>query len=198
MEMPDKFPGSIVPQRIVVAVTGASGALYARLLLQRLHQWERPDKEVAVVFSPNGRAVWNHELGGEPVPGAFREFASDDFFAPFASGSSLFDTMIICPCTMGTLGRIAHGVSDGLITRCADVMLKERRNLILVVRDMPYNLIHLRNMVTVTEAGAIVCPASPAFYAHPDSVAAVAATVVDRVLRLAGVEVDTFHWGSGS
>lgn len=189
------IPEGVPPQKIVVAVTGASGAIYARLLLQRLSEWMGEEKEVAVVFSRNGRSVWNYELGNEPLPGTFKEYAPDDFFAPFASGSSLYDTMIICPCTMGTLGRIAHGVSDGLITRGADVMLKERRRLIMVVRDMPYSLIHVRNMCAVTEAGAIVCPASPSFYSLPDSLESLAATVVDRVLRLAGVPVDSFRWG---
>jgi 4-hydroxy-3-polyprenylbenzoate decarboxylase len=119
-----------------------------------------------------------------------------DFHAPFASGSGQFNTMIIIPCSMGTLGRIATGVSNDLITRAADVVLKERRKLICVVRDTPYNLIHIRNMETVTLAGGIICPATPSFYSVPKTIEEVAATVVDRVLDLAGINVKTFRWGN--
>ena len=118
-----------------------------------------------------------------------------DFNAPFASGSSSYRTMVIVPCSMGTLGRIAGGYSTDLITRAADVMLKERRRLILVPRDTPFSLIHINNMKTVTEAGGIVCPASPSFYSNPRSFEDLAATVVDRVIDLAGLEQNTFRWG---
>jgi len=188
---------SLNPRRIVVAVTGASGALYARLLMQALHGWAAPEAELSVVFSKNARMVWQHELGEVRLPESFREYAPNDFTAPFASGSSLTDTMIVCPCSMGTLGRIAHGISDGLITRGADVMLKERRRLILVVREMPYSLIHLRNMCAVTEAGGLVCAASPAFYPGPGSVDELALTVVHRVLGLAGIPADAYRWAGG-
>ncbi|NNE29146.1 MAG: UbiX family flavin prenyltransferase, partial [Saprospiraceae bacterium] len=113
---------------------------------------------------------------------------------PFASGSAQFDTMIICPCSMGVMGRIASGVSDDLMTRAADVILKERRNLILVPRDTPYSLIHINNMKTITEAGGIICPASPSFYSKPMDFEELAATVVDRVLDLAGLNIDTYRW----
>ena len=122
---------------------------------------------------------------------------TDDFNAPFASGSGQFDTMIIIPCSMGTLGRIASGISNDLISRAADVILKERRKLICVVRDTPYNLIHIRNMETITLAGGIICPAAPSFYSKPTSIEQVAATVVDRVLDLAGFDIKTFRWGDG-
>ncbi|MGK2864608.1 MAG: UbiX family flavin prenyltransferase, partial [Chitinophagaceae bacterium] len=115
--------------------------------------------------------------------------------APFASGSGQYDTMIIIPCSMGTLGRIANGISNDLITRAADVVLKERRKLICVVRDTPYNLVHIRNMETVTLAGGIICPATPSFYSKPKTIEEVAATVVDRVLDLAGFDISTFRWG---
>ena len=115
--------------------------------------------------------------------------------APFASGSGKYDTMIIIPCSMGTLGRIASGISNDLITRAADVVLKERRKLICVIRDTPYNLIHIRNMETVTLAGGIICPATPSFYSQPQTIEEVAATVVDRVLDLAGLDIKTFRWG---
>jgi 4-hydroxy-3-polyprenylbenzoate decarboxylase len=112
-----------------------------------------------------------------------------------ASGSAGYDVMIICPCTMGTLGRIAAGVSNDLMTRAADVILKEREKLILVTREMPYSLIHLNNMKLLTEAGAIICPASPSFYSKPQTMDEVVMTVVDRVLKLAGFDFSSFHWG---
>ncbi len=122
-------------------------------------------------------------------------FSKTDFMAPFASGSGDYDIMIIVPCSMGTLGRIAAGISDDLISRAADVVLKERRKLICVVRETPYNLIHLRNMETITLAGGIICPATPSFYSKPNTIEEVAATVIDRVLDLAGIKIDTYRWG---
>jgi flavin prenyltransferase len=119
-----------------------------------------------------------------------------DFLAPFASGSGQFDTMIVAPCSMGTLGRIANGISNDLITRAADVVLKERRKLICVLRETPYNLVHIRNMETLTIAGGIMCPATPSFYCKPQTLEEAAMTVVDRVLDLAGFEVKSFRWGS--
>ncbi|MFZ9588696.1 MAG: UbiX family flavin prenyltransferase, partial [Chitinophagaceae bacterium] len=118
-----------------------------------------------------------------------------DFSAPFASGSGRFDTMIIIPCSMGTLGRIASGASNNLITRAADVILKEKRKLICVARETPYNLIHIRNMETITLAGGIICPATPSFYSQPKTIEEVASTVVDRVLDLACFEIKSFRWG---
>jgi 4-hydroxy-3-polyprenylbenzoate decarboxylase len=122
-------------------------------------------------------------------------YGTKDFTAPFASGSGQYKTMITIPCSMGTLGRIASGISNDLITRAADVILKERRKLICVVRDTPFNLIHIRNMETITLAGGIICPASPSFYSKPKTLEEVAATVVDRVLDLAGFNISTFRWG---
>ena len=121
-----------------------------------------------------------------------------NFFAPMASGSAGYDAMIVCPCTMGTLGRIAAGVSSDLLTRAADVMLKERKKLILVPREAPFSLIHLNNMKLLTEAGAIICPASPSFYSKPATIEDVAMTVVDRVLALAGFDLESYAWGSSS
>lgn len=117
-------------------------------------------------------------------------------FAPFASGSSRFEAMVICPCSMGLLGRIANGISDDLITRAADVMLKERRKLIVVPRETPFNLIHLRNMTQLTEAGAIVCPAVPSFYSKPQTIEQLVDTVVDRIIDLIGLDVVTYRWGN--
>jgi 4-hydroxy-3-polyprenylbenzoate decarboxylase len=123
-------------------------------------------------------------------------YSKYDFSAPFASGSGKFDTMIIIPCSMGTLGRIATGTSSDLITRAADVVLKERRKLICVARETPYNLIHIKNMETITLAGGIICPATPSFYSQPKTIEEVASTVVDRVLDLAGFEINSFRWGN--
>lgn len=183
-------------RKIVVAVTGASGALYASVLLKKLIALKNQIEEVGVVFSTNATDIWNYELNlpFEAVS-PLKVYAKTDFYAPFASGSSSFDTMVICPCSMGTLGRIAHGISDDLITRAADVMLKERRNLIIVPRETPYSLIHIENMRTVTLAGGIICPATPSFYSKPETIEQAAETVVDRVLALAGFEIGTYRWG---
>ncbi|GAO45560.1 UbiX family flavin prenyltransferase [Flavihumibacter petaseus] len=185
-------------QKIVIAVTGASGAIYPKILLDKLTRITGQYAELAVVMTENAKTVWHTELGHDAYNAypAVRFYDKNDFHAPFASGSGQFQTMIVIPCSMGTLGRIATGISNDLITRAADVILKERRKLICVVRDTPYNLIHIRNMETVTLAGGIICPASPSFYSKPDTIEAVAATVVDRVLDLAGLKIDTFRWGS--
>lgn len=183
-------------KKIVVAVSGSSGALYAKLLLDRLVQLRAQWEAVGVVLSDNAKVNWTLEVGPPDFSGyPFQFYEKHDFYAPFASGSAQYGAMIVCPCSMGTLARIATGVSSDLLTRAADVVLKERRRLILVTRETPLSLIHLNNMKTVTEAGAIVCPATPSFYSKPDSVEAVAMTVVDRVLDLAGFETHSFRWG---
>jgi 4-hydroxy-3-polyprenylbenzoate decarboxylase len=190
-------------QKIIVGITGASGAIYAKMLLERLLELDDQIEVCGVIFSENAKAVWKFELGEEPVKeyqtakmGKFRFYKADNFFAPMASGSAGYDAMIICPCTMGTLGRIASGVSSDLLTRSADVMLKERKKLILVPREAPFSLIHLNNMKLLTEAGAIICPASPSFYSKPSTIEALVLTVVDRVLSLAGFTLQTYAWGS--
>jgi 4-hydroxy-3-polyprenylbenzoate decarboxylase len=183
--------------KIVVAVTGASGSIYARLLLNKLLALKDQWQSLAVVMTENAKEVWRTELDNEDyVKYDLPFFSQKDFSAPFASGSGKYNTMIIVPCSMGTLGRIATGVSSDLITRAADVILKERRKLICVVRDTPYNLVHIRNMETLTLAGGIVCPATPSFYSRPATIEEVAATVVDRVLDLAGLDISTFRWGN--
>ena len=183
--------------KIVVAITGASGSIYAKLLLEKLAAIPGQLEAVSIVMTENAREVWHTELGNESYKNFnFPFFSQRDFHAPFASGSGKYDTMIIIPCSMGTLGRIASGSSSDLITRAADVVLKERRRLICVVRDTPYNLIHIRNMETLTLAGGIICPATPSFYSLPKTIDDVAATVVDRVLDLAGLDISTFRWGS--
>lgn len=183
-------------QRIVIGITGASGAIYAKLLLEKLLSLEAQIRDCSLIFSANAKDVWNYELGAfDPESLPFKIYDPNDFFAPMASGSSGYDTMIICPCTMGTMGRIASGVSGDLMTRAADVILKERKKLILVPREAPYSLIHLNNMKLLTEAGAIICPASPSFYSKPSTIEELAATVIDRVLALAGFESGSFSWG---
>ena len=170
--------------KLLVAVGGASGSLYARRLLETLAT--SPAVEVATCFSPCGLRVWRHELGGEPhFP--FRRYAVDDFTSPFSSGSALWDAVVAIPCSMGRLARIAHGVGDDLISRAADVALKERRKLVLVVRETPLSQIHLKNMLVVTRAGAVVLPAAPSFYFRPATVEKLADTVVARVLDQLGL-----------
>lgn len=195
--------------KIVLAITGASGSIYPQLLLRKLLRVSSQWQELAVVMTENAKQVWETELGNKDYADYedYKDFADKegkkvikfystmDFNAPFASGSGRFNTMIIAPCSMGTLGRIATGVSTDLITRAADVVLKERRKLICMVRDTPYNLIHIRNMETVTLAGGIICPASPSFYSKPTTIEEVAATVADRVLDLAGLDISTYRWG---
>lgn len=183
-------------KKIAVAITGASGSIYAKLLLQKLANANDQLSELSLVMSENAKEVWKTELGDETYDAiAARRFSTMDFTAPFASGSARYDALIVVPCSMGTLGRIAAGTSNDLITRGADVMLKERRKLICVVRDTPFNLVHIRNMETVTLAGGVICPASPSFYSKPDTIEKLAATVVDRVFDLIGLQQDTFRWG---
>jgi len=182
-------------KKIIVAITGASGAVYAKLLLDSLLKLEAQVEKVGVVMSDNAKEVWRFELGNEDYNNyPFTFYHKMDFNAPFASGSAKFDTMIIAPCSMGTLGRIAHGISNDLISRAADVILKERRKLIAVVRDTPFSLIHINNLKAVTEAGGIICPANPSFYSLPKTIEEVAQTVVDRIIDLAGLEKDSYRW----
>ena len=187
--------------KLIIGITGASGAIYGKLLLERLHGLQDQIETCGVVFSENAKDVWKFELDEDPDSVNHPEgvevktYHPDNFFAPIASGSAGYDVMIICPCTMGTLGRIASGISSDLMTRAADVMLKERRKLILVPRETPYNLIHLNNMKVLTEAGAIICPATPSFYSKPANIDELAMTVVERVLTLAGFEIPAYQWG---
>ena len=184
-------------KKAVIAITGASGSIYAASLLKKLSSLKGQWDEISLLMSTNAKEVWKTELENESwkdLP--FRHYGSMDFNAPFASGSGRYDTMIMIPCSMGTLGRIATGVSNDLLTRAADVILKERRKLICVVRDTPYNLIHIRNMETITLAGGIICPASPSFYSKPATFEDLASTVTDRVLDLAGFDIQSFRWGS--
>jgi 4-hydroxy-3-polyprenylbenzoate decarboxylase len=182
--------------KIVVAVSGASGSIYAKVLLDKLQADSRVEK-VGLLMSDNALVVWQHELQNDAHKSyPFDRYTKWDFHAPFASGSGRYESMIVCPCSMGVLGRIAAGTSDDLVVRAADVILKERRRLVLVVRDTPYNLIHLNNMKTVTEAGGVICPATPSFYSLPNNFEELAATVVDRALELSGLPQNgMFRWG---
>ena len=183
-------------KKIVLGIGGASGAIYARILLERLSRLKDQIEDCGLIVSENARINWSLEQPEIDIESyGFTIYDKRDFNAPFASGSAQYETMILCPCSMGMLGRIAHGMSDDLATRCADVMLKERRKLILVLRETPYSLIHIENMRRVTLAGAIVCPATPSFYSNPVTIDDLARTVVDRVLDLAGFKNDTYRWG---
>lgn len=182
-------------RKIVLGVTGASGSIYAFKLLEKMQQLKSPPAEIAVIFSDTAREIWHAETGKKYAP-VFpaKEYNNKSYHAPFASGSAQYDTMIICPASMGTLGRIANGTSDDLIARTADVMLKERRRLILVPREAPFNLVHLNNMKTLTLAGAVICPASPSFYSNPETIDDLVMTVVDRIIDLAGFDSNSFRW----
>ena len=195
--------------KIVVAVTGASGSIYAKVLFEKLQKlFAFPTRSVSgrvgeknqlnnvgVVFSNNAKDIWEVEIGDSSynnIP--FTIYEINNFNAPFASGSTRFETMIICPCSMGTMAKIANGISDNLITRAADVILKERRKLILITRETPLNIIHINNMKSITEAGGIICPACPSFYSKPSDIQELASTVIDRALDLAGFEINTYRW----
>lgn len=183
-------------RKIVLAIGGSSGSIYAQRLMTKLSALG--DKIiVGVLMSDNAIINWEIEIGPfDKSDWPFIFYQKNDFNAPFASGSARYDTMIVCPCSMGLLGRINAGLSDDLTTRAADVILKERRKLIIVPRETPYNLIHLKNMVSLTEAGAIICPATPSFYSKPQTLEEIADTVVDRVMDLAGLYMDqTYRWG---
>lgn len=179
--------------KIIVAVTGASGAIYARQTLQQLISAPEVD-EIALVISEKGEQVVQYEGEVLPVSEKIVRYDNNDMFCPIASGSADYDAMIIVPASMGSVGRIASGVSLSLIERAADVMIKERRRLIVVVREAPYSLIHLRNMTTLTEAGAIVLPASPSFYSKPEGLEQAAMTVVERIIAHAGVALPHYSF----
>ncbi|MCB0555049.1 MAG: UbiX family flavin prenyltransferase [Phaeodactylibacter sp.] len=182
--------------KFAIGIGGSSGSIYAKVLLDRLVQYQDQLDAVGVVMSDNAKFNWEYELGDKSYENyPFTFYGKRDFMAPIASGSARYDAVIVCPCSMGLLGRIANGTSDDLITRAADVALKERRRLILAPRDTPYNLIHINNMKAITEAGGIICPASPSFYSKPQTFEELAATVVDRILDLAGLQVQSYRWG---
>lgn len=187
--------------KVAVAITGASGGIYARRLLEVMQV-----DEVLLTMSPDGLDVLKFE---EKIPGTLEKFDPSalnpksparyfhykDYFAPIASGSNAYEGLVIVPCSMNTLGKIAAGISDNLIVRAADTMLKERKKLILVTRETPYSLIHIENMSLVTRAGGIILPASPAFYHHPKTIAEAVDFVVNKILRVLGLPAILPEWG---
>ncbi len=181
--------------KIIVAISGASGSIYAKVLLDKLSIIKSQWSDLGIIITDNAKIVWKTELGesGYNIYDA-KYYEKNDFMAPFASGSANYNIMIIVPCSMGTVARIASGISNDLISRAADVILKERRKLICVIRETPYNLIHLKNMEAITQAGGIICPASPSFYSKPKTIEEAVATVIDRVIHLAGLKIDSFSW----
>jgi len=182
--------------KIIVSVSGASGSIYAKVLFDKFVQLKEQIEVVGVLMSDNAKYVWETELDNSDYQNyPFTFYDKMDFMAPFASGSANFGTMIVCPCSMGTMGRIAAGISNDLTTRAADVILKERRKLIIVARETPLSLIHINNMKIITEAGGIICPATPSFYSKPKTFEALAATVIDRVLTLSGLDNKSYSWG---
>lgn len=185
-----------MPTKFIVAVTGASGSIYAKHLLDKMVSLKEKPDEISLILSDNGEKVWEYEIGKFSIKSEIiHQYSNHDFFAPVASGSAGYNGMIIIPCSMGTLGRIASGTSDDLISRSADVMLKERKKLVLVTREAPLNLIHIENMKTITLAGGIIYPASPSFYSRPSSKEELEMTVVNRVLDIMGLESDIKRWG---
>ena len=180
--------------RIIVAITAASGAIYARQLLKALVESAEVER-IALIYSTNARAVVAHEGEEMPCSEKIEVFENDNMFASPASGSARWDAMVVVPSSVGTIGRVASGVSQTLIERAADVMLKECRRLIFVVRETPYSLIHLRNMTTLTEAGAVILPATPSFYSLPQSVEAVCQTVTERITAMLGLSGERYEWG---
>ena len=181
--------------KIIIAIGGSSGSIYAKILLNRLKIMTDQFDAVGVVMSDNAIYNWELEIGKwTPENYPFKFYHKMDFMAPFASGSAKYEVMVVCPCSMGLLGRIASGTSTDLITRAADVILKERRKLILITREMPLSLIHIKNMEMVTLAGGIICPATPSFYGKPITIEEVAGTVIDRVLDLSGLDWKSFRW----
>ena len=181
-------------RNIIIAVTGASGSIYARLLCQRLAQVEEVER-IALIVTRNGEEVCRYEdVASWMANPRFTRYDNDNLFAPPASGSASFDAMVIIPCSMGMAGRIAAGISNDLTSRAADVMLKERRRLILVPREAPLSTIHLRNLTTLSECGAIICPAAPSFYSHPQDIENLCETIIERILTLLGVETPHYEW----
>ncbi|MBE9488122.1 MAG: UbiX family flavin prenyltransferase [Bacteroidetes bacterium] len=179
--------------KVTLAITGASGSIYARQLIQCLIKQDVVES-ITVICSKNGLEVMDFE--GEFIPENEKVTLKNnkDFYSHTVSGSSCDDVMIIIPCSVGMMSRIAGGISDDVISRSADVILKERRKIIFVVRETPLNIIHIRNMQTLSEAGAIIMPASPSFYSKPQNIEDVAMTVTNRVMSLLGFKND-FSWG---
>lgn len=174
--------------RLVVGIGGASGSVYAHRLLTFFAENPIEGLHVDVVFSKMGRLVWTDEVGVDPSSFGFKIYSPGDMTAPFASGSAMYDAMVVVPCSAGGLARVANGISTDLIGRAADVFLKEKKPLVLVLRETPLNLVHLKNMVAVAEAGATVLPAMPSFYSNPETMTELVDTVTSRILDHLGLD----------
>lgn len=196
--------GGMGKRKIVIGITGASGAPYAKRILDILDERARTrgDVEIAVCLSSTAPEVWALECGGdirEAIGGRFPIWGMRDYKAPFASGSAGWHAMAIVPCSMSTVARIAHGISDTLLTRAADVMIKERRTLVVVPREMPLSVIHLENLTALAKAGAIIQPAMPSFYGKTKTLEQAIDTVVGRTLDQLGLEHDLLkRWGDNN
>lgn len=180
--------------KIVIAVSGSSGSRYAKILIEKLQKMQ--ELELALVYSQQALVNWKLEnpevdLNSYPI----NYYGPNDFNAPFASGSARWDGMIVCPCSAGFLAKVAAGIAEDLMSRAAQVMLKERKKLILIFRETPLSLIHIENMKTVTLSGAIVCPAIPSFYSNPKDLDEVLSTVTDRAIDLVGLDSKSYQWG---
>ena len=180
--------------KIIVAITGASGAIYARQTLELLIAHNEVEK-IGLILSAHAEDVMRAEGVTLPHCERIERYALNDMWASPASGSARWDAMVVVPASMGTVGRIASGISSTLLERAADVMLKERRRLVMVVRESPYSLIHLRNLTTLTEAGAIILPASPGFYFRPRSIEELCLQVSQRAVEMCGIAIEHPEWG---
>lgn len=180
---------------LLIGITGASGSIYAKRLIEIVSQNINFFEKVAVVFTETGLKVWNYEIENYPIEKIpFKIYNNNDFFVPPASGSSSFDTMVVCPCTIGTMSKISNSIADNLLTRAADVMLKENRKLVIVPREMPLNLIHIENMRKILISGGLICPAMPSFYSKPLSIEDLVDTVIQKVLHLICAEIKFYEW----
>ena len=181
-------------RKVILGITGASGHVYARNMVDLLLKTEQVE-ELAIIFSENGKRVWDYEKTDKlPENKKIKLFKHDDLFAPPSSGSAMYTDMLVLPCSAGSMARIASGIADNLIARAADVMLKERRNLILAVREAPYSLIHLKNMTKCTSAGAIVFPLSPFFYHHPKEIKDLVESLNTTILSLLDLGDPQIKW----
>src|SRR5438094_5907973 len=177
--------------KLLLAASGASGSIYLQRLLDQI---AASSHEVHLVMSSHAKQVAKHELSALKIPKSIKQHTENDLNVPYVSGSAKFDAMVVVPCSMATIGRIASGSSDSALLRTADVFLKERRKLIVVPRETPWNLIHARNVVTLLEAGAIVLPAIPSFYSRPRTIVDAVDTVVWRVLDQIGLPNPGAYW----
>lgn len=180
---------------LIIGITGASGSIYAQRFIEIVHQNQHLFENIAVIFTDIAKKVWNYEIDDYPIEQIpFKIYDNNDYFVAPASGSCKFDTMVILPCTMGTMSKIANSLADNLLTRAADVMLKENRTLVIVPRETPLNIIHIENMKKIIFAGGIICPAMPSFYSKPKSINDLVDTVIQKVLQLIGIEIKFFEW----